>query len=52
MTTSMNIRLIEYKDYDITYNFYGNGEYTVQYCGDDVWFTSEKEAREFIDDIA
>ena len=27
-----------YKGYDITYNLYGEDEYTVQYCGDDVIF--------------
>ncbi len=51
MATSMNIRLIAYKDYDITYNFYGRGEYTVHYCGDDLWFMTEKEAMEFIDSV-
>lgn len=41
----------EYKGYFISYNFYGRKEYTVQYCGDDIFFRSEKEAREFIDSI-
>ena len=42
----------EYKGYYIEYNFYGNNEYSVQYCGDDVIFRSEAEAKEFIDTIA
>lgn len=42
---------IEYKGYDITYNFYGNNEYTVEFCGDDVVFTTEAEAKAFIDQI-
>ena len=40
-----------YKGYEISYNFYGNGEYTVFYDGDDVWFRSEKAAKDFIDGI-
>ena len=40
-----------YKGYWITFNFYGKGEYTVQYCGDDVVFDTEEEAKEFIDKI-
>ena len=43
---------MEYKGYYIEYNFYGNNEYTVQYCGDDVEFTTLKEAKHFIDMIA
>ena len=42
---------IFYRDYDISYNVYGNNEYTVQYCGDDVIFTSVSEAKKFIDEI-
>ena len=45
----MNTETIEYKGYYIEYNFYGTGEYTVQYCGDDIEFNTEKEARQFID---
>lgn len=52
ISEKMGISFISYKGYEIAYNIYGTGEYTVQYCGDDVWFSSEKEAREFIDDIA
>lgn len=33
---------------DITYNFYGHGEYSVQYMGDDYIFTTEEEAQKFI----
>ena len=47
----MSIKTTNYKGYGIDYNIYGQGEYTVQYCGDDYWFTSEEKAREFIDDI-
>lgn len=41
-----------HKGYDISYNFYGIGEYTVFYGGDDIWFTTEQEAKDFIDTIA
>lgn len=40
-----------YKGYGIDYNLYGNGEYSVQYLGDDVMFDSEEEAKEFIDTL-
>lgn len=43
---------IRYKGYDIEHNFYGKGEYTVQYQGDDVWFKTEQEAKKFIDEIS
>lgn len=33
---------------NIAYNFYGRGEYTVQYMGDDIFFDSEEEAKQFI----
>lgn len=42
---------MEYKGYFIEIGFYGEGEITVQYCGDDVWFKSVEEAKEFIDQI-
>ena len=48
----MNGKTIAYKGYFIEYNFYGMGEYTVQYDGDDIEFTTEAEARHFIDLIA
>lgn len=41
----------EYKGYYIEYNIYNENEYTVQYCGDDVFFTSEEAAEQFIDSI-
>lgn len=43
---------MEYKGYYIECNFYGHGEFTVQYCGDDVFFRTEKEAKNFIDNAA
>ena len=43
---------MEYKGYYIEENFYGRNEFTVQYCGDDVWFSSIEEAKAFIDSIA
>ena len=39
----------EYKGYYIEYNIYGQKEYTVQYNGDDVFFQTEQEAKDFID---
>ena len=39
----------EYHGRDITYNFYGMNEYTVQYCGDDFMFDTKEEAEKFID---
>lgn len=43
--------MTEYKGLWIEYDFYGEGEYSVQYCGDDVMFSSEAEARAFIDEV-
>lgn len=43
--------MTEYKGYYIEYDFYGNNEYSVQYCGDDVIFNTEAEAKAFIDEI-
>lgn len=42
---------VRYKGYDIEYNFYNEGEYTVQYQGDDIWFKSMEEAQTFIDEL-
>lgn len=42
----------EYRGFAIEFNFYGSGEYTVQYDGDDVWFTTLDEAKAFIDLVA
>ena len=41
----------KYKDFDIIYNLYNMNEYTVQYCGDDFCFETEKEAEMFIDSL-
>lgn len=41
----------EYKGYYIEYNFYGLGEYSVQYCGDDLMFKTADAAKEFIDSV-
>lgn len=43
---------MEYRGYYIEENFYGRNEFSVQYCGDDVWFSSIEEAKAFIDNIA
>ena len=40
-----------YRGFDFDHNFYGEGEYTIHYCGDDIWCTSLEEAKEVIDDI-
>lgn len=42
---------IDYKGYQIEYNIYGKGEYTVDIDGDDVWCKSLEEAKQTIDDI-
>lgn len=44
--------MIKYKGYSIEQNFYGKGEYTVQYQGDDVVFNSVEEAKKFINEIS
>ena len=44
-------KTIRYKGYYIEFNIYKHNEYSVQYCGDDVIFNSEDEAKEFIDSI-
>lgn len=44
-------KTIKYRNYDIEYNIYGANEYTVQYCGDDFFFKTEKEAEKFIDTL-
>lgn len=41
----------EYKGYAIEFDFYGEGEYSVQYCGDDVMFKTMDEAKKFIDEV-
>ena len=47
----MDFKETYYKGIAITYNFYGNGEYTVQYCGDDLVFLSLDEAKKAIDEL-
>lgn len=42
-------KIIKYKGYDIEFNLYNQGEYTVQMNGDDFWFMTEEEAKAFID---
>lgn len=44
-------RIEEYKGYSIEYNFYGCGEYSVQYMGDDIEFMTLDEACQFIDEV-
>ena len=41
----------EYHGYYIEFNLYGANEYSVQYCGDDVIFKTEEEAKVFIDEM-
>lgn len=43
--------MTEYKGFYIEFNLYGMKEYSVQYCGDDLIFQTEEEAKEFIDSI-
>ena len=40
-----------YKGYNIVYNMYAINEYTVQYCGDEYCFETEKDAEIFIDSL-
>lgn len=42
---------MEYKGLVIEFNIYGAGEYTVQYCGDDIIFDTEEEAKGFIEEV-
>lgn len=44
-------RKMTYRGIEIEKNIYGQGEFTVQWCGDDVWFTSEEDAMMFIDSM-
>lgn len=43
--------MTEYKGFYIEFDLYGMKEYSVQYCGDDLIFQTEEEAKEFIDSI-
>ena len=40
-----------YRGYTVEQNVYGRDEYTVQYCGDDFFFTDIDEAFKFIEEI-
>lgn len=42
---------MRYNGYDIDFNIYGQNEYSVQYCGDDVMFQTIDEAKAFIDKV-
>lgn len=41
----------EYRGFYMEFNFYGSNECSVQYCGDDLLFESEEDARAAIDEI-
>lgn len=41
----------EYRGYFIAYNVYGEGEYTVDVEGNDIWCNTFTEAQEFVDDL-
>ena len=43
--------MINYKGYIIEFNFYGLNEYTIQYCGDDIFFNTLQAAKNFIDNL-
>ena len=40
-----------YKGHEIYFNLFNMGEVSVQYCGDEVVFNNEEEAKAFIDEI-
>ena len=42
---------VEYNGYWISRNIYGSGEYSVQYCGDDIIFDDVNDAKDFIDSV-
>ena len=43
--------VIHYKGWDLMYNFYGKGEYTIQHDDADIWFDTAEEAKKFVDEI-
>ena len=43
--------MFDYNGYVIEYNLYKRSEYTVQFEGEDIWFDSEQEAKDFIDSL-
>lgn len=45
------MNVMTYKGYGIDHNIYGQGEYSVQYCGDDCLFKTIAEAKQYIDEI-
>lgn len=45
------MNITTYKGYGIDHNIYGQGEYSVQYCGDDCLFKTIAEAKQYIDEI-
>lgn len=40
-----------YRDYYIDYNIYGDGGFSVQFCGSDFFCVSLRQAKEFIDEF-
>ncbi len=48
----MDEKSYEYKNFYVDYNIYGQGEYSVQYDGDDLIFKTPEEANAFIDSVA
>ncbi len=51
MRSAMTMTAETYKGYGIDFNLYGDNEYSVQYCGDDLIFGTLEEAETFIDEI-
>ena len=43
--------MLKYKGYIIVFNLYGQYEYTIQYCGDELFFYTLRAAHEFIDNL-
>lgn len=41
-----------YRGYGIEQGIYGDGDVTVQYAGDDIFFDSISAARDFIDEVS
>ncbi len=41
----------EYNGFYIEYDFYGQKEYSVQFCGDDFLFNTKEDAMKFCDNI-
>lgn len=41
-----------YKGYGIDFNIYGQNEYSVQFCGDDYFFSTLDDAKKFIDSLS